>query len=272
MPELPEVETLRRALIPLVKNKTLLEIKFLREDLRFPIPCQLLTTEMKGAIIDDVTRKGKYLLFHVSEGAMVWHLGMSGRVTQRATLIPAEKHTHIIFKFEPQTYLHFIDPRRFGSIFWASKCEGHPLLDHLGPDPFDVGTTAELLKTSARKSKVPIKSFLMNSRRLAGIGNIYACESLFAFPMNPWRKAGRLTLKDWQRLLDVLRVTLDKSIAAGGTTLRDFFSPDGNAGYYSIQLAVYGKKNKPCPVCGTFITRNIGGGRSTFFCKTCQKK
>ncbi|MFQ5672808.1 MAG: bifunctional DNA-formamidopyrimidine glycosylase/DNA-(apurinic or apyrimidinic site) lyase [Nitrospinales bacterium] len=272
MPELPEVETLRRALIPLVQDKTLLKIKFFRRDLRFPMPRRILAAKVKGAVVRHLARRGKYLLFHVPGGAMIWHLGMSGRVTQRPSMEPVEKHTHAVFKFEPETYLHFIDPRRFGSILWAPENRGHPLLNHLGMDPFDRETTAGALKTSAHKSRAPIKSFLMNSRRLAGIGNIYACETLFAFPMNPKRPAGRLTLRDWQRLLDVLRATLSKSIASGGTTLRDFFNPDGSAGYFATHLAVYGKENQPCPNCGVPIARTVQCGRSTFFCKACQKK
>jgi len=272
LPELPEVETLRRALIPLVEGKTLSGIKFFRRDLRFPIPCRLLAAKVKGAVVRHLARRGKYLLFHVPGGAMVWHLGMSGRVIRRPSMEPVEKHTHAVFKFAPETYLHFIDPRRFGSILWAPEDRGHPLLNHLGMDPFDREMSAGALKNLARRSKAPIKSFLMNSRRLAGIGNIYACETLFACLMNPKRPAGRLTLKDWRRLLAVLRETLSKSIASGGTTLRDFFNPDGAAGYFATSLAVYGKENRPCPNCGAPIVRAVQCGRSTFFCKVCQKK
>ena len=192
MPELPEVETLRNALIPLVQNQTLIELKFLRADLRFPIPREQLQKAMTGLMIHQITRTGKYLLLHNDPGAMLWHLGMSGRVVQRASMQPEEKHTHAIFHFAPDTFLHFIDPRRFGCILWIPKNQGHPLLDHLGPDPFSDTATSELFKNRARTCKGPIKGFLMNATRIAGIGNIYACEALFEAGIHPM-KSGKQT-------------------------------------------------------------------------------
>ena len=272
MPELPEVETLKRALLPLARNRKLLALRFFRDDIRFPIPKEKLRAELTGKKVSDITRQGKYLLLHTVSGAMLWHLGMSGRVIQYPSRDPVEKHTHAIFHFEPQTFLHFIDPRRLGCILWAGKNEGHPLLDHLGLDPLAPKTTAAVLKVKARNCKAPIKSFLMDSRRLAGVGNIYACESLFAVPLNPGRPAGKLTLADWEKLISSLRSTLNNSIAAGGTTLRDFFSADNTPGYYAVNLSVYGRENQPCPNCGSPIVRTVRSGRSTFYCKVCQKK
>jgi formamidopyrimidine-DNA glycosylase len=272
MPELPEVETLRNALIPLVQNKTLVDLKFLRADLRFPIPRQQLQKEMTGLTVHDVTRTGKYLLLHNDKGAMLWHLGMSGRVVQQPSLQPEEKHTHAIFHFSPETYLHFIDPRRFGCILWVPKDEGHPLLDHLGPDPFSEEATPELFKERARTCKGPIKGFLMNASRIAGIGNIYACEALFEAGIHPKKPANKLSRPQWEKLLIEVRKVLRKSIDAGGTTLRDFFNTDGNPGYFALDLAVYGKEGEPCPHCGNPITRTVHTARSTFFCKTCQKR
>ena len=135
MPELPEVETLKRALAPLVLNKRLLELKFLRQDLRFPIPSSQLRKSLLNQTVCKLTRKGKYILMHVPNGALLLHLGMSGRVTQTSSIKPLEKHTHVVFKFEPDAYLHYIDPRRFGCLLWVPKGHGHPLLDSLGPDP-----------------------------------------------------------------------------------------------------------------------------------------
>lgn len=272
MPELPEVETLRRALLPLVQNKTCLDLKFFRSDIRFPIPRKQLLKSMKGKVVSEIERKGKYLIWHVDSGAMVLHLGMSGRLIRHQSMSPVEKHTHAIFRIEPDTCLHFIDPRRFGCIVWAPKAEGHPLINHLGPDPFADETTVAAMKARARNSRAPIKSFLMNARYLAGIGNIYACEGLFGAGINPRRKAGRLSSPDWEKLLASLRRTLSESIAAGGTTLRDFFSADGSAGYYAVRLTVYGRENQPCPQCGTGISRTVHSGRSTFYCRVCQKK
>ena len=271
MPELPEVETLRRGLVPLIENKTCLEIKFFRDDIRFPIPKAILQQKFKGKIISSITRQGKYLLWNVEDGALVLHLGMSGRMTRRDSIKPQEKHTHVILHFSPDIYLHFIDPRRFGCLVWSSKPDGHPLLNNLGPDPFATETTAQSLKTKAKNSRAPIKAFLMNAKQLAGIGNIYACESLFHAGIRPTRKSGKLTKNDWDRLLTCIRQTLEKSIAAGGTTLRDFYNSDGESGYYAIQLSVYGKENFPCPTCKTPIKRKIRSGRSTFYCQLCQK-
>ena len=272
MPELPEVETLRNALIALVQNKTLVDLKFLRADLRFPIPRQKLKKEMAGSVIHDVTRTGKYLLLHNDKGAMLWHLGMSGHVAQRPSMKAEEKHTHAIFHFAPETYLHFIDPRRFGCILWVPKDEGHPLLDHLGPDPFSEEATPELFRERARACKGPIKGFLMNASRIAGIGNIYACEALFEAGIHPKKPAHKLSRPQWEKLLIEVRKVLRKSIDAGGTTLRDFFNTDGNPGYFALDLAVYGKEGEPCLRCGNPIIRTVHTARSTFFCKTCQKR
>ena len=272
MPELPEVETLRNALIPLVQNKTLVKLNFLRPDLRFPIPAKQLQKEMTGLVVHDVTRIGKYLLLHNDNGALLLHLGMSGRVVQQSSLQPEEKHTHAIFHFAPDTYLHFIDPRRFGCILWVPKGEGHPLLDHLGPDPFSDEATAELFKERARTCKGPIKGFIMNANRIVGIGNIYACEALFKAGIHPMKSANKLSKPQWEKLLAEVRFVLRKSIEAGGTTLRDFFNTDGNPGYFAISLSVYGKEGEPCSRCKTPITRTVHTARSTFFCKTCQKR
>jgi len=272
MPELPEVETLRKALIPLVRNKILTDLKFLRPDLRFPIPVEQLRKAMRQSVVHDVTRVGKYLLLHNDRGAMLWHLGMSGRVMQRASRKPEEKHTHAVFHFEPDTFLHFIDPRRFGCILWVPRDEGHPLLDHLGPDPFSGEATPELFKERARTCKGPIKGFLMNATRIAGIGNIYACEALFKAGIHPMKQARKLSKPHWDKLLTELRNVLRKSIASGGTTLRDFFSADGTPGYFALDLSVYGKEGEPCPRCKTPIARTVHTARSTFFCKTCQKR
>ena len=272
MPELPEVETLKRALASLVLNKRLLELTFLRKNLRFPIPLTKIRKGLLNQTVSKVTRKGKYILLHVPEGALLIHLGMSGRFTQAPSMELIEKHTHAIFKFDPDVYLHYIDPRRFGCLLWVPNGQGHPLLNGIGPDPLGKEITAIKMKLLAKKcKKVSIKNFLMDSKRIAGVGNIYACETLFAARISPKKIARRINSSQWTLILSNLRDILQKSIAAGGTTLRDFHSTDGNQGYYKFSLAVYGKENEPCLVCAEPIKRIIQSARSTFYCKTCQK-
>jgi len=272
MPELPEVETLKRTLTPLVLNKRLLELRFLRKDLRFPIPSLKLRKGLLNQTVSQLTRKGKYILIHVPDGALLIHLGMSGRVTQTSSMKPTKKHTHAVFKFEPDLYLHYIDPRRFGCLLWVPKGQGHPLLNGLGPDPLDQEITATEMKSVAKKcSKASIKSFIMNAKHISGVGNIYACEALFAARVYPKKPARKINATQWTLILSALRDILKKSVAAGGTTLRDFYSIDGNQGYYKLSLAVYGKENKPCLVCAEPIKRIVQSARSTFYCRVCQK-
>ena len=272
MPELPEVETLKRALTPLVLNKRILELSFLRINLRFPIPLTKIHKGLLNQTVSKIERKGKYILLHVPEGALLIHLGMSGRFTQAFSMEPTEKHTHAIFKFDSDVYLHYIDPRRFGCLLWVSNDQGHPLLNGIGPDPLGKEITADKMKLLAKKcKKVSIKNFLMDSKRIAGVGNIYACETLFAAKISPKKPARRINSSQWTLLLSTLRDILQKSIAAGGTTLRDFYSADGNQGYYKFSLSVYGKENEPCIVCTQPIKRIVQSARSTFYCKECQK-
>jgi formamidopyrimidine-DNA glycosylase len=272
MPELPEVETLRRGLLPLVLNKTLRQIKFFRKDIRFPIPQKTLKKELLNESIRDITRRGKYIQLHTDSGSMIWHLGMSGRVTCYDSMKVVEKHTHAIFAFDPDTFLHFIDPRRFGCILWAPKNEGHRLINNLGLEPLEEETTPKLLKELARGCKLPIKSFLMDAKRIVGVGNIYASESLFAAGIHPEKEAGKITLPKWEKLLTSVRQILVTSIASGGTTLNDFYNTYGTPGYYAIKLSVYGREGQSCRKCNTIITRTTRSGRSTFFCRSCQKK
>ena len=270
MPELPEVETLRKALLPLVKNKVCHQIKFFRKDIRFPIPQASLRKGLHNQNVSHITRKGKYLLFHVPDGSMLLHLGMSGRMVLQQSVEPQEKHTHVIFKFSDDTYLHFVDPRRFGSLSWVPKSGKHPLIDNLGCDPFSPEMTAKFMKNLARNSRAPMKSFIMNAKKITGVGNIYACESLYHAGIRPQKQAGKVTLAKWDKWIECLRDVLNKSIASGGTTLRDFFAPSGSKGYFSVSLTVYGKEGQPCPKCANPISRLIQTGRSTFYCKTCQ--
>ena len=272
MPELPEVETLKQALTPLVLNKRLSELNFLRKNLRFPIPATKIRKGLINQTVAKITRRGKYILLHAPDGALLIHLGMSGRFTQAPSMKPLEKHTHAVFKFDPEVFLHYIDPRRFGCLLWVPSNQEHPLLNGIGPDPLGKEITADEMKLLAKNcKKISIKNFLMDSKRIAGVGNIYACETLFAAKISPKKPARRINSSQWTLLLSMLRDILQKSIAAGGTTLRDFYNTDGSQGYYKFSLAVYGKESEPCLVCGEPIKRIIQSARSTFYCKKCQK-
>ena len=271
MPELPEVETLRRVLVPLVEGKVLTKIRFFRKDLRFPIPVKLLEQQIVGKKINAIRRKGKYLLFETASGKMILHLGMSGRLVQCKSSKPEQKHTHVVFLIGENVWIHFVDPRRFGCLVWQNNEEEHKLLRLQGPDPYSKEANANAMKQTAKRCKGSIKTFLMNGRRIAGIGNIYACESLFKAGIHPNRSANRLSLKSWNRLLTEICSILDSSIAAGGTTLKDFFDPSGSIGYYTFQLLVYGREGEPCSACKSLINRTTHSGRSTFFCKQCQR-
>lgn len=271
MPELPEVETSRRGIEPHILNKKVTNVIIRHKSLRWPIPTAM-KKQLIGQVIQKVDRRGKYILLYTSAGSVILHLGMSGSLRILNTSIAAEKHDHFDIAFSNNKILRLRDPRRFGAVLWSkSDPLKHKLLINLGPEPLSDIFTAEYLFNISRSRKVAIKTFLMNSHVVVGVGNIYANESLFAAGINPKRAANKISLKSYQRLVPEIKAILIKSIEQGGTTLKDFINENGKPGYFQQTLCVYGKASEPCTKCGHLIKQITQAQRSTFYCSTCQK-
>ena len=271
MPELPEVETTRRGLLPHLLGRRIRGVVVRNGSLRWPVPADL-DRRLRGEEVLAIRRRGKYLLFEFPKGHLLVHLGMSGRLTMVPEGEPAKLHDHIDVRLENHKSLRFTDPRRFGAMLWVKGApEKHTLLEGLGLEPLDAEFSGRALHGRSRGRKVAIKQFLMNARILTGVGNIYASEALFAAGIHPLREAGRISLARYERLAAAIRATLERALAAGGTTLRDFASAEGVPGYFQHESAVYGREGKPCRACGTKIRALRQGQRSTFFCPKCQR-
>lgn len=279
MPELPEVETVRRGLAAALAGRVLRRVEIRREDLRRPVPAAALR-RLHGRRLDGVARRGKYLLL-CFDGApprtALVHLGMSGRlfvdpVASRSRRPAFELHEHWRMDFGDRL-VRYVDARRFGILDLVARTEAptHPLLAPLGPEPFDPAFDAAYLHARTRRRRIPLKAFLLNAREVAGIGNIYASEICHLAGLRPGRAVSRLRLADCERLVACVREVLERAIAAGGTTLRDYAGVDRAAGYFARELAVYGRAGAPCRACGASIRRTVHGGRSTFHCPRCQR-
>ena len=271
MPELPEVETTRQYLLPALKGRVIRRLVVRERRLRWAIPASL-GRRLTGQPVLDLTRRGKYLLLAVPAGTALMHLGMSGafRIYRRA---PAPgKHEHFDLLTESGTTIRYRDPRRFGCLLWAgARPLEHPLLRILGPEPLEDGFDADYLHRSASGRRMAVKPFLMDSRVVVGVGNIYASEALFQAGIHPARAAGRVSKGRYQHLVEAVRNILQQALRQGGTTLRDFSAGDGEPGYFAQNLSVYGRDGLPCPRCGAAIVRQILGQRASYYCKTCQK-
>ena len=275
MPELPEVETLRRSLLPHVVGQTLRHVLVRDTRLRFAVDTAVLTDQVQDRRVLAVRRRAKYLLFDLEGGGVLMvHLGMSGRLGIMPADRPLLTHDHVIWTLEDGRHLRFNDPRRFGMVLTFRREEEatHPRLAHLGVEPLDDGAfTGALLHTWTRGVAKPIKNFLMDGTRIVGVGNIYACESLFIAGVHPSRAAGRLSAARCDALVEAVRAVLIRAIEEGGTTLRDFANAEGDAGYFAVSLQAYGREGLPCLRCGAPIARMVQAGRSTFYCPRCQR-
>ncbi len=270
MPELPEVETSRRGIEPHILNKKVTDVIIRQKQLRWPIPARL-KTQLCGQRIRQLERRGKYILLRTDTGTAILHLGMSGSLRILPTSTPAEKHDHVDIVFG-KIALRLRDPRRFGALLWTSADPlQHKLLSRLGPEPLNDEFNAQYLYQLSRTRKVAIKTLIMNSQVVVGVGNIYASESLFEAGISPLRRADRISLPRYQRLLDAIKDILQRAIAQGGTTLRDFTQQDGKPGYFQQTLSVYGRAQKPCLHCSAAIKQITQAQRSTFYCSHCQK-
>ncbi|HEX3098613.1 MAG TPA: bifunctional DNA-formamidopyrimidine glycosylase/DNA-(apurinic or apyrimidinic site) lyase [Usitatibacter sp.] len=271
MPELPEVETTRQGLLPQLVGRRIRGAVVRNARLRWPVPADL-SERLAGEEVMDVRRRGKYLLFDFRRGHLLVHLGMSGRLTLVPDDRPPRAHDHVDVRFEGARTLRLTDPRRFGAMLWLrGRAEDHALLRSLGLEPFDDAFTGKALQALARGRRVAVKHFLMDSHVVTGVGNIYASEALFHAGIHPLRSAGRISRARWDGLAKSVRRTLQRAIDAGGTTLRDFASPEGHAGAFQGQCAVYGREGAPCPKCSTPIRAVRQGQRSTFYCPACQR-
>ncbi|MBA3661482.1 MAG: bifunctional DNA-formamidopyrimidine glycosylase/DNA-(apurinic or apyrimidinic site) lyase [Gammaproteobacteria bacterium] len=271
MPELPEVETTRLALKNFVIQQVIKSVTLRQLKLRWPIPADL-DKKLHNKTVLDLTRMGKYLLFHFQNGALLLHLGMSGRLHFHQEPCAPGAHDHVDIHFQNGTFLRFTDPRRFGALLWTeAPFAEHKLLKHLGIEPLIKTFNAAYLFEQTRRRKLPIKSLLMDSKVIVGIGNIYAQEALFEAGIKPTKAAGLLTLAQSGRLVKAIQSVLKKALKSGGTTFRDFRSPDGSRGYFSLKLKVYGKEGLPCSVCASTLKTIRMSGRSTVYCNFCQK-
>lgn len=272
MPELPEVETTRRGILPHVAGARVEQVVVRESRLRWPVPAGL-SDVLSGQRIRTVDRRAKYLLFRTDAGSLLLHLGMSGSLqVVPAPVPPPQRHDHVDLLLENGACLRYTDPRRFGSLHWlAPDAPPHRLLAHLGPEPLDPAFSGDLLFQRSRGRRSSVKSFVMDGRIVVGVGNIYASEALFLAGISPVRAAGRVGLARYCRLALAIRQVLEAAIAAGGTTLRDFVGVGGQPGYFRQQLRVYGRAGEPCLVCGTPVCQRLIAQRATYHCPACQR-
>ena len=275
MPELPEVETTRRGLAPHVEGRHVAGVTLRRPNLRWPIPPEI-TGLLPGQRIDAVRRRAKYLLLDTAAGSALLHLGMSGSLRVLPGDTPLRAHDHVDIELDegrgrPGRVLRFNDPRRFGCLLWQPPGQTHELLAGLGPEPLSETFDGDYLFAMSRGRSAPVKTFLMDQRVVVGVGNIYAAEALFAAGISPLRAAGKVSRERYARLADEIRTILRYAIERGGTTLRDFISPDGEPGYFELELSAYGRGGEPCPRCGRPLKQASIGQRTTVWCGHCQR-
>lgn len=270
MPELPEVETTRRHLSSTLQGETISRIEVRDRRLRWPVPERSLK-KLQGRQVHAIERRAKYLLLRTEAGNIIVHLGMSGSLRIVPHQQSPEKHDHFDVVFCNGRCLRLRDARRFGAVLWTQGDPLlHPLLASLGPEPLEEVFDGHCLYRMSRNRRVAVKSFIMNSHTVAGVGNIYASEALFLAGIHPARPAGRIGLQRYDGLANAIKQVLQEAIAQGGTTLRDFVNSDGQPGYFRQRLRVYGRPGAACENCGrALITRTIDQ-RSSFFCGHCQ--
>lgn len=274
MPELPEVESTRRGIAPYITGHHIASVVIRNPRLRWPIPAHLGET-LPGLKVRRVTRRAKYLLIDCGEGTLILHLGMSGSLrllTAKQSTTQPEKHDHFDLLLDDGAIMRLKDPRRFGAVLWqAGDVMSHPLLINLGPEPLTAEFNEKLLYDKTRGYRVSIKSLLMNSQVVVGVGNIYANEALFRAGINPKIAAGRIGMNRYKRLVLAVKEILVRAIEAGGSSLRDFVNSDGKLGYFQQQYWVYGRTGEPCRQCGGVIKQIKQAQRSSFYCPKCQR-
>jgi formamidopyrimidine-DNA glycosylase len=270
VPELPEVETTRRCLEPLLRGRAFGAIELRERRLREPVPADL-PARLRGMPLRALERRAKYLLFRYAHGTMLMHLGMSGSLRIAARGEALRKHDHLRFGLAGGRELRYHDPRRFGLCLWL---DGDPLQDarlaNLGPEPLAAGFGGATLLRAFRSRRAAVKPTLMDPGVVVGVGNIYASEALHRAGIRPGRAAGRVGAVECERLAASVRAVLREALCVGGTTLRDYVSGSGNPGAFAVRLRVYGREGEPCPRCRKPIRRGVHGQRASFWCSACQ--
>lgn len=282
MPELPEVETVRRGLEPSMTGVRIATAHVNRPDLRWPFP-ERMAERLTGARVERLRRRSKYILADLDTGeTLLIHLGMSGRMTVSGDPLgqfvhdhpAAEKHDHVVFDMENGARVTFNDPRRFGAmdLLDTATTEAHPLLAKIGPEPLGNAFDEAHLIAAFKGRKTPVKSALLDQRIVAGLGNIYVCEVLYRAGIHPARQAGRISAKRVATLVPLIRTLLEEAITSGGSTLKDFRQAGGELGYFQHSFRVYDREGDPCRTegCEGTIKRIVQSGRSSFFCPKCQ--
>ena len=275
MPELPEVETVRRGLALRISGRRILQAELRRPDLRRPFP-PALADRLNGARIGALGRRGKYILIELdADGFLLLHLGMSGRVTAGSAALPDALHDHVVLRLDDGTVIRFNDPRRFGLLDYIKRGEEalHPLLAELGPEPLEAAFNGPYLTAVLAGKMTPIKSALIDQRIVAGLGNIYVCEALYRAGISPRRLSASISRGRADRLVSGIRSVLTEAIEAGGSSLRDYVQAEGELGYFQHRWAVYGHQGDPCPGCDCKggVRRIVQAGRSTFYCAKRQR-
>ncbi|MEO7478871.1 MAG: bifunctional DNA-formamidopyrimidine glycosylase/DNA-(apurinic or apyrimidinic site) lyase [Lysobacteraceae bacterium] len=270
MPELPEVETTRRGLLPHLVGRRVTGAILRRPDLRWPIAREIVA-ELPGQHIAAVIRRAKYLLVEAETGSALLHLGMSGSLRVLSENISPGLHDHVDIALDSGKVLRFNDPRRFGCLLWQPAGTMHPLLAKLGPEPLTDAFDGEYLWRLSRGRSASVKTFLMDQSVVVGVGNIYAAEALFRAGIAPRRAAGRVSRAGYAALADAVKQILAHAITRGGTTLRDFIAPDGAPGYFEQELLVYGRAGEKCKVCQTPLRDGVLSQRATVWCPHCQR-
>ncbi len=286
MPELPEVETVRRGLQPAMEGKRILRSQTRRKDLRFPFPANF-NQRLEGARVKRLGRRAKYLVGELSTGeALIMHLGMTGRFTVAGPRKPGrqpgrfhhdagedDKHDHVVFEMQGGARVTFNDARRFGFMdLWAlDDLDHYPGFEGMGPEPISNGFSAAYLEEAFAGKKTPVKAALLDQRVVAGLGNIYVCEALFRAGLNPKKLAGVIRRDRLEKLAVEIRNVIEEAIEAGGSTISDFATTSGELGYFQHRFQVYDREGDACMVCEKPVKRLVQSGRSTFYCTTCQK-
>lgn len=275
MPELPEVETVRKTLLELVSNKEIEHVSvFWPKIIKQPEEIAQFQDALVGQTIKDIGRRGKFLILYTDDYALISHLRMEGKYGVFQKIEPVDKHTHVIFHFTDGTELRYKDVRKFGTMhLYVKGQEFNTLpLSQLGPEPFSADFTVEALASKLTKTKRNIKAVLLDQKVVVGLGNIYVDEALFRSGIHPERAADDLTKEEMERLHQEISNTLSEAVQKGGSTIRSYVNSQGQIGMFQLELFVYGRKGEECRICGSTLERIVSGGRGTVFCPKCQVK